>query len=97
MGSLHAQEFASAVADKRVALDQALTWHLTVNHYPPLPLSILPAVKRAITQAKKGNWTANIRLPKGVSWRGQTKAPVHECVKAWHLDAFIQTEEDDDE
>jgi hypothetical protein len=85
MGALQAAEMS-----KQADLDTALVWHLTSNHYPPLPLSILPCCKRAIAKAKKGQWDANIRLPKGVTWRGQTSAPVHACIEGWHLQAWLE-------
>jgi hypothetical protein len=94
MGNLQAIEMVA-----HTDLDTALIWHLTANHYPPLPLSLLPVAKRAIKKAKAGLWAANVSLRgTGVTYtRGKRGdlAPVRACVEAWHLSAFIEGAEDD--
>lgn len=70
--------------------DATLTWHLTSNHYPPLPIELLPVAKRVIRKANDEQWEANVRLPEGITYKGSTLAPVWACVEAWHLDAFIE-------
>lgn len=77
-------------------VEQALTWHLTSNHFPPIPVAIVPVAKRAILYANQGRWDSLLTLPPGMTWRGHTRAPVSACVDAWHLEAFL-TREDDDE
>lgn len=89
MGSLQAAEFA-ALPDRPAAL----RWHLQHNHYPPLPLSILPAVEQAIARANAGEWNERVPLPDGVLWRGETSAPVHVCIEGWHLGAFLDTDDE---
>jgi hypothetical protein len=74
--------------------DIALAWHLQSNHYPPLPAELVPVARRVIDKANRGDWDKRVRLPEGVSYRGSRLAPVAACVEAWHLDAFL--EEDDD-
>lgn len=72
------------------SLDVALDWHLRSNHFPPLPLSLIEPAKRAISLAQAEEWDELIELPEGVEHRRYGKqAPVHECVRAWHLDAFL--------
>jgi hypothetical protein len=90
VGNLQASAFADEVATGNCSIDQALTWHLTANHYPPLPLSILPVCKRAIEKANRGQWDAKVRLPEGVSYRGAKLAPVWAVVEQHHLDAFVE-------
>ena len=85
---------ASEMAQSGVSLDVQLSWHLQSNHYPPIPLSMVPACKRAIAKANRGEWAANVNLPPGVSYRGQRKAPVSAIVEQHHLDAFINPEEE---
>ena len=84
MGHLQAQEMKD-----RLSLDQALSWHLQSNHYPPVPLSMLPVCKEAIEHANTGDWDTLLQLPKGVSFRGSEKAPVSEIVRAHHLNDFL--------
>lgn len=85
MGYLHALEMAN-----RTRLDQALHWHLTANHYPPLPVTMIGPCKRAIRKAKRGNWDSRVRLPEGVRFRGSKLAPVHAVIEAHHLHAFLE-------
>ena len=84
MGRLQAEEMASLTD-----LDTALRWHLTYNHYPPLPVSLLPVAKLAIEKAESEEWDELLDLPDRISYKGSNKAPVHACVKEWHLDSFI--------
>lgn len=85
MGRLQAEEM------KRLAdLDTALSWHLQCNHYPPVPLSMLPACKAAITAYREEDYRRLIDLPKGVLWRGQTQAPASAVVEGHHLDTFVE-------
>ena len=73
--------------------DQALRWHLSSNHFPPLPESLIPVAKRAIQAARRGQWSMKITLPEEFTWKGQSTAPVSACITEWHLDAFISEEE----
>lgn len=84
MGRLAAEDFAA-----HASLETALHWHLTSNHFPPLPLSILPAALLVIELANAGEWDTRVDLPEGVTWRGETTAPVLACVEGWHLNAFL--------
>ena len=91
MGRLQAEEMIQLTD-----LDTALRWHLGHNHYPPLPESLLPVAKLAISLASKpGNWNVELELPDGIKYRNKTFAPVRACVEEWHLDSFISVEGDD--
>lgn len=85
MGHMQAMEMA-AHAD----LDTALRWHLTSNHYPPLPVALVEPAKQAIAFANEGQWDVPVALPDGISYRGREFAPVWAAVDGWHLDAFIE-------
>ena len=76
MGSLQASEMVQHG-------DVGLRWHLTNNHYPPLPETLLPVVKRVIKHARRGAWDATVNLPSGFTWKGKNYAPVSTCVEAW--------------
>ncbi len=88
MGSLQASEFAGLVEEGSVQLDQALTWHLRGNHYPPIHLDFLPSAKKAIELANEGDFATEIELPNGKI------LTVGAIVRGLHLDSFIQNEED---
>lgn len=88
MGSLQASEFSSLVEQGSIQLDQALTWHLRGNHYPPVHLDFLPSAKKAIELANENDWTTEIQLPNG---KILTVAAI---VSGLHLDSFIQSGEE---
>ena len=94
MGRLHAMEFASAVEEGAVNLDQALKWHFMSNHYPPIPGAMVAVCKEAIRLSELQDFEAMVELPDGISWKDQTSAPVRELVEVHHLEDFIQWEED---
>src|SRR5512139_2014735 len=95
MGSTFARDMAESVKLDDVKLDVALEYNLRCNHYPPLPLSLIPACKQAIENANMGEWEERVQLPDGISWRGQTSAPTSECVCGWHLEWFLQSDDED--
>ena len=78
MGYLSAVSMA-----EQTDLTTALTWHLRGNHYPPVSLDFLPAVKRAIQYAKRGKYNVKVRCPY------KQNIPVLDLVRGLHLDAFI--------
>lgn len=94
MGTLKALEMAELVADGTATLEIALSYHLQNNHYPPVPVSMIPACIAAIAAFKQGDYNRAIALPDGVSYRGQDEAPASAIVEAHHLDAFIEQEEE---
>lgn len=75
MGSLGAQGFADAVNDGDVSIDTALSWHLTSNHYPPLPSFFLAAAKAAVEAGQREEWDTEIALPVGCPAHGVIWAP----------------------
>jgi len=74
-------------------LETALRWHLQHNHYPPVPLSMLPACVEAIDLAVADEWDAEVSLPDGTEYRGRSVAPVWAVVEAHHLQPFVEQEE----
>ena len=91
MGSMHAEEYASLKGKDR---DMGLLAHLQSNHYPPVPSSMLGPCKRAISAVNRGKHDAKIKLPDGVTWRGQKHAPASSIVEAHHLHAWLNQEEE---
>lgn len=95
MGYLSAYD-AAQVAE----LDQALEWHLTSNHYPPVSLDFVPACKQVIQTIVVAAGSRDtlgedhvfeqlnetmVQLPNGKFMS------VVELVNALHLDAFIDS------
>ena len=90
MGRLQAMEFANLVEEGQTSLDMALEWHLTANHYPPVPVAMVAVCKEAIRLSELGEYDEMVELPEGISWKDQTVAPVRNIVEAHHLEDFIQ-------
>ena len=92
MGYLSALDFA-ANADQ----DTALRWHLTTNHFPPLPEGLLEPAKEAIANVLAGATDALVDLRGFGSYKGEPSAPSWACIEAWHLEAFLDAQEDPDD
>lgn len=69
--------------------DTALSWHLSSNHYPPIPQAMIEPCKTAIANANAGDWDTRITLPDGISWRGETTCPTHALIEHAHLHSFL--------
>jgi hypothetical protein len=85
MGHLQASEMATYAPDLTIAL----TWHLRSNHFPPVPLSMVPICEAAIDAANADEYDQRIDLPDGVSYRGDDTAPAWAVIEAYHLDDFL--------
>lgn len=74
-----------ALADmlNHTTVEQALIWHLQGNHYPPISLSFLPAIKEAIQKVTDEDEYAEITLPNGVI------LPAYKIVSDLHLEYFF--------
>lgn len=75
--------------DAGVDLDTTLAWHLQYNHYPSIPLSMIEPCKAAIEAANNGEPDLEIRLPDGISYRGQATAAAYIIIEHHHLDSFL--------
>ncbi len=70
-------------------LDQAILIHLQNNHYPPVPASMVEPCIDAIDAYYEGDYDKLIKLPEGVSWKGQTSSPASAIIEAHHLQAWL--------
>lgn len=84
MGYLSAKEMR-----EQADLEIALLWHLTSNHYPPLPEQMVPVARRAVELARAGHWNETMVLPKFIEYKGRIRMGVWEAVESMHLQAFI--------
>lgn len=90
MGALHARELAEMDTD---TLEGAIEWHLTANHFPPIPRSMVRPCIEAIEAGRAYDWHKLIRLPDGVGYQGRTAAPASAIIEAHHLTAWLEVEE----
>lgn len=99
MGSMTAM----AIAETETTLEQQLSWHLRGNHYPPIPLDMIPVCIEAIDAYWEDDTDRLIPLPKmedgfQIRWRdGSTEAPAWAVIEHAHLDAWLVDDYDDEE
>jgi len=96
MGSNFATELADGTLGA-ISLEDQLAIHLTSNHYPPVPRSMVKPCIEAIDAYWEGDLAREIDLPAGITWRGNTTAPASNLIEAHHLDAWITEYEEDEE
>jgi hypothetical protein len=94
MGSTQAMGMAEAVDDGMVDLRSALSWHLTSNHYPPIPEIMIDVAMAAIEAGEDEDWDRLIDLPDGVEHRRYGHSvPASAVIEDMHLDPFILIQE----
>jgi hypothetical protein len=83
--------FANDLSDMdNLDIEQQIGIHLSANHYPPVPKSMVQPCVEAIDMVNDlGLWDAYITLPEGISWQGKNFAPASAIIEAHHLDAWI--------
>ena len=87
MGSNFAQDLADY--DLGLDLSTAISIHLSSNHYPPVPQSmVLPCIE-AIEAYWEDDTDREIQLPEGVSYQGLPTAPAWAMVEQHHLEAWL--------
>ena len=71
-----------------------LSNHLQYNHFPS-QLQYLDVAKEAIRLAREGEWDAKVNVAEIMGDdRCRTDVPVWRLIEVWHLDGFIENEED---
>jgi hypothetical protein len=70
-----------------------LSWHLTSNHYPPVPTSMIDPCLEAIALCEDDNADALVSLPEGTLWRNSDQAPAWALVDGLHLEHFLGRED----
>ena len=89
MGNMQAQ----AMAATDTSIEVQLSWHLSSNHYPPVPETMVPVCIEAINAYNAGEYDAEIALPEGMSYRDNPEAPVDAIIEQHHLHAWLDEEE----
>ena len=87
MGNNFATDLAER--DLGLSLEDSIAIHLSANHYPPVPRSMVQPCIDAIDAYHDEDYSRLISLPDPITWRGETEAPAHAIVEAHHLDAWL--------
>jgi hypothetical protein len=93
MGSTQASDYAAHDKAFKKNGNAGLRAHLQTNLYPPVPESMVGPSKRAIAAVNRGKHDSKIKLPDGVTWKGQKSAPAHAIVEGHRLHAWLKDEE----
>ena len=71
-------------------LEQGIELHLTSNHYPPIPVEMVPVCIDAIDAVNsESNWDKLITLPHGITYKGSSQAPASAIIEQHHLEFWI--------
>ena len=85
MGALRAMDIA-----ENFDLEQGIEIHLRTNHYPAVPIEMVPTCIEAIDAVNsEGNWEKLITLPYGITYKGLTQAPASAIIEQHHLEFWI--------
>ena len=74
-------------------LETQIEIHLTSNHYPPVPRSMVQPCIDAIDAYYEEDYNKLIEMPEGVSYRGSNYAPASAIIEQHHLDAWLPDSE----
>lgn len=85
--------FAQDLAATELPLQEQLAYHLTANHYPPIPTLMVRTCIAAIDAVMEYDPYREIELPDGVSYRGSDTAPAVAIVEQHHLGAWLDYED----
>ena len=85
MGAMRATDIADTLD-----VEQGVRVHLTTNHYPAVPIEMVPVCIDAIDAVNSGEgWDKQITLPSGVSYKGLPTAPASSIIEQHHLEFWI--------
>ena len=85
--------FATELADNELLgldLENQIAIHLSANHYPPVPRSMVQPCIDAIDAYYEDDTDRLISLPDPITWRGETTAPAWAIIDAHHLQAWCE-------
>lgn len=77
-----------------LSYEDQIAIHLTSNHYPPVPTSMVQPCIEAIDAYNNEDLNAEIQLPEGVEYKGRNTAPAWAIVEQHHLSSWIFDVED---
>ena len=87
MGTNFATELAEL--DLGLSLEDSIAIHLSANHYPPVPRSMVQPCIDAIDAYYDEDYERLIDLPSPITWRDKNTAPASAIVEAHHLEAWL--------
>lgn len=92
MGNNFAIELADSDLFPDLDLETAIGYHLQGNHYPPVPLSMVPVCIEAIDAYYEEAYDKEIEMPAGVLYKGKDTAPAWAIIEQHHLSPWLPEE-----
>lgn len=86
--------FATDLTLLDLDLETQIGIHLSSNHYPPVPSSMIAPCIEAIDAYHDEDLDREIEMPEGVTYRGSTTAPAHAIINQHHLGAWCYSDDD---
>jgi hypothetical protein len=87
---------AQDLANSELTLEQSLIYHLQGNHFPSVPLFMVQPCIDAIMAYMDEDYERLIQLPRPVYQGNKDQAPASAIVRAHHLDAWVNNDEEED-
>ena len=85
MGAMRAMDIAD-----NFSLEDGIRIHLSSNHYPAVPIEMVPTCLEAIDAVNsESDWDKLITLPDGITYKGLTQAPASAIIEQHHLEFWI--------
>jgi len=85
---------AMAMAGTDTSIEVQLSWHLSSNHYPPVPSRMVALCIEAIDAYNAGDYDIEVELPPRVEYRGGQTATVGAVIDGLHLEPWLTREEE---
>lgn len=90
---------ALGIKDQVLDLETQILYHLTGNHYPPIPKEMVAPCIEAIDAYYDEDFDRMIDMPMvgdfQITYKGNKQAPAHAIVEQHHLEVFIDPVDDD--
>ena len=90
---------AIGLADTTLDLETQLKYHLTGNHYPPIPTVMVQPCIEAIDAYYDKDYSRKIELPYlnevQITWKGNTWTTASALVSHAHLEWFIEPSDEE--
>ena len=85
MGAMRAMDIAD-----NFDLEEGIRIHLQTNHYPAVPIEMVPTCLEAIDAVNsESDWDKLITLPHGITYKGLPQAPASAIIEQHHLEFWI--------
>lgn len=92
MGAGTAMDMKHEVDRGALRMAVALQWHLTSNHYPPIPAAFVSVAQDAIDKINMDEGDDMVIFPEGLAINGQQALPAFEIARLMHLESFVDQE-----